>query len=451
MGLLMDKSISDLLVQYYKNADNEMIVPHSLLSKLINLLIEKGVKRITQISFFENAFNDSAVFEVLKSHSSACKIQRIYAVQYLKQIRNNKCNFLIARDAKSGIDSFTFALSKAQAEKLSPFFEFILFDDNIAVINKSIFVSESVLTENADILKDCQKWIETANSQRKIVYADDFLQEPIMQSADMMYEVASLCCTHNHVNQDSCYWYHSIWQYLRLLDVVSTPSWHHDFYTKYLFDNVEYGKNASALISGAADYSMLAYVLHTAKRKSLNTKVTVIDLCETPLFACKWYAKNMNHPLTAMQVNIFDVPEDKPFDMICADAFLTRFSGDKLRNVLSKWNRLLNPGGIVVTTVRIHDEKHVCPPTPSEETVQRFKKKALSRMEIWERHINLTADEIGEKVENYAKKMVSNYLGTKESLLTAIEECGFNIDFIDDVEVSGELYPSRYLRLLLGK
>ena len=447
----MDKRISDLLIAYYKNADREMIVPHSLLAELISLLIESGVKSITQISYFENAFNDSAIFEVLKQHSSRCNIQRLYAVQYLKQIRNGKCKFLSSRDEKNGIDSFTFALSKAQAENLPPFFEFILFDDVIAIVNESIYISESMLTENVSMIRDCQKWIQFGNSQRQVVYAEDFLQEPIMQSADMMYEVASLCCTHDHVNGESCQWYHSIWQYLRLLDVVSTPSWHHDFYMKYLFDNVSCGENASALISGAADYSMLSYVLHVAKRKSLKADVTILDLCETPLFACKWYAKKMEQPLTALQINVFDLPEDKHYDMICADAFLTRFSGTQLKNVLSKWYRVLNPRGIVVTTVRIHDEAHVCPSTPTEEAVQRFKTKVLSRVGVWEKYINLTADEIGEKAEFYARKMVSNYLGTKESILATMEGCGFSVEHIEDVEVCGELYPSRYLRLMLRK
>lgn len=447
----MNESIKNLLIDYYSHSQNEAVVPQRLIPKIIEIILKQGINEITQVVFFENAYADNLISKTLTKHAKELKINRFYAVQYLKQLKDKKCEYLLAQDKKAGITSSIFALSKAQSEKLPDFTEFILFDNNFAIINRSIFVCENIFTENKNIILDCIKWVKFVNSQKEIIYANDFLQEPLMQSADMMYEVASLCCSHDHVNNDSCQWYHSIWQYLRLLDMVSTPSWHHDFYINHLFDNVEGNKRVPVLISGTADYSILSYVLHVAKNKEIDADVSVIDLCETPLFACRWYANKLNKKVNAMQTSVFDLDENIKYDMVCADAFLTRFKGEQFKNVVSKWYNVLNPGGIAVTTVRVHDENHACPKEPLETAVQKFKEKAIQRMEVWERHINLTTEEMGEKAEAYARTMVSNYLGTKEHILEEIKNCGFSVDYIEDVEVSGELYPSRYIRLVLKK
>ena len=49
--------------------------------------------------------------------------------------------------------------------------------------------------------------------------------------------------------------------------------------------------------------------------------------------------------------------------------------------------------------------------------------------------------------KTYAKKMKSNNLGSKEDVLSVFTDVGFKLDYIEDVELQGELYPSRYIRL----
>ena len=45
------------------------------------------------------------------------------------------------------------------------------------------------------------------------------------------------------------------------------------------------------LISGAADYSILAYVLWACRENGLDAEVTVLDRCDTPLLLNTWYAE----------------------------------------------------------------------------------------------------------------------------------------------------------------
>lgn len=447
----MNDKIKQLLVGYYKKANDNFVIPQILLNEVLKIILDGGCKKITQFIYFENAYNEHNVFEALSQVASSVRVTRYYTIQYLKQMRDKKLEFILARDKKYGIESSVCALSKAHTDELPPFSEFIVFDDNCAIINRSIFETENILTEDKSAIENCNKWISFGLQQRELIYSQDFLQEPLMQSADMLYEVSSLCCTHNHVDKESCEWYHSIWQYLRLLDMVSTPSWHHDFYVSHLLENIEDGGTASAFISGTADYSILAYLLYVVKKRRIDADITVIDLCETPLFACRWYANKAEQKITTLRQSIFDIDEHKKYDLVCADAFLTRFKKDDLRSVLKKWYILLNDNGIVVTTVRIHDEKHVCPSVPTEEAVLNFRKKAELRMTAWERHINLTAEEMGDRAERYARKMVSNCLGTKEDILNEIVACGLCVKHIEDVELSGELYPSRYIRVVLAK
>lgn len=447
----MNNEIKEILVEYYKQATDIAIIPHQVMSSVLECIIKNGTKRIIQFVYFENAYSDETVFSVLKNYANKCEVIRIYGVKFLKQLQDDRCAFLLDRDAKLGIKSMICALSKAKKEELPEFVEFILFDNNVAIVNRSILDMENIYTEDSEVIKNCKKWEAFAISQSSARYSDDFLQEPLMQSADMLFEAASVLCSHDHINADSCQWYHSIWQYLRLLDMVSTPSWHHDFYCRKLLSNIGYGGQAKVLISGTADYSMLAYVYHTAKGKSIRADVSVLDLCDTPIFACKWYANKLGKTIVPIKESIFLYQSHVAYDMICADAFLTRFTGMQLQSVLNKWHDLLRDDGIIVTTVRIHDEQHICPAVPTEEAVQLFKTKAIERMEIWGRHINLSAEELGKKAENYARTMVSNCLGSKEHILDVIAQCGLKVDYIEDVEVQGELYPSRYLRLVLKK
>lgn len=275
---------------------------------------------------------------------------------------------------------------------------------------------------------------------------ENFLKSYLQKSADINYQTALEVCTHNHVNTTSCCWYHSIWQYLRLLDLVSSPTWHHEFYLDNLTADAK--DCFDVLVSGLADYSMAAYVFESAKHHNKKINLTVIDLCKTPLLSAEWYAKQIGRTITTNQIDIFNLKGK--FDIICADAFLTRFKENKLNEILTKFNNLLNKDGKVVTTIRIHDEKHICPSTPSKSTIKNYRNKALARSKEFP-DLKLSPEEIADKAEYYAQTMVSNNLGTKEDILNAITNSGFKIVHIEDVEVKGELYPSRYLRLVFQK
>ena len=174
---------------------------------------------------------------------------------------------------------------------------------------------------------------------------------------------------------------------------------------------------------------------------------SVLDLCQTPLFACQWYAKREKIEINTICTSIFDLKEHNKFDLICTDAFLTRFSKDDMRRVISVWYDALSDGGNIVTTIRIHDDKHICPETPADEDIELFRRKAFERSKIWGNAINYSQEQVSVMAETYARKMKSNSIGSREDVLQVFGETGFEIIFLEDVDLQGELYPSRYLRI----
>jgi hypothetical protein len=87
------------------------------------------------------------------------------------------------------------------------------------------------------------------------------LEEPMVTTAPLSFEVAPILCRGDYVSLDDCSWYHSIWQFLRIFNLVSTPTWHSQFYIYSLGSISVLGEFNRVLISGTADYSMLAHVL----------------------------------------------------------------------------------------------------------------------------------------------------------------------------------------------
>ena len=120
----------------------------------------------------------------------------------------------------------------------------------------------------------------------------------LLDSCYYMYQLSD-CCTNDFVAHNSsstthaasCRWYHSVWQYLRILDCVSSPQWHQSFYEKEIVASLASCKtHISILISGTADYSLLYLIVNVIKKyksPEQNVSIDVVDLCETPLQICK--------------------------------------------------------------------------------------------------------------------------------------------------------------------
>lgn len=322
-----------------------------------------------------------------------------------------------------------------------------------------LFDSDLVITESSSDAGFTAPWSasarsgDIADSQRRydeawawvsesIATGALSLEEPLILSADLVSGVSDVLCTADHIDPTGCAWYHGAWQYLRLFDLVSTPSWHDSFYREALGRALAATANPSVVITGTADYSMLAYVLAIAPQ----VPVRVLDLCPTPLFACQWYARRKGRTIEVIEADLLEPPRFPPASVVVTDAFLTRFSSDQAARVVSSWRALLRKGGLVVTTVRLHEE--LDREFDSEKEFESFHQRALLRARRWESFLRRSPDELAILADQYARRMKSNDLGTRGEIIDLFLRGGFQVLSAERALVPGELRPSSYLRVV---
>lgn len=151
----------------------------------------------------------------------------------------------------------------------------------------------------------------------------------------------------------SCDWYHSTWQYMRLLNMVAVPNWY-SFYNEAMSNVLRDKPNAKVFISACADYGMLAKLHEAIKTAKANPTIVVYDICRTPLKSCEWYAERNGLTITCKTGNIInDTIPEAPFDLIVTDEFLSVLKDEYKPQITKKWKELLKPDGVLVTTAMI--------------------------------------------------------------------------------------------------
>jgi hypothetical protein len=217
------------------------------------------------------------------------------------------------------------------------------------------------------------------------------------------------------------------------------------------------------LISGTADYSMLAHVVAASGDRAIDAHV--VDLCRTPLQACRWFAQ---HNKLRVGLHEADLTDEKcatklltnsaqgdrrkgpAFDLIVTDAFLTRFTSDVVPAVLANWARLLKVGGSVVTTVRLHgldQAKRGGITGEVADFVLRFRERATA----WQSLLDVDLEELLDATHEYALRMTSSHLGDVDDLVRLFMAHGLRVVHHEPVEVAGELRRTGYVRLVAEK
>jgi 2-polyprenyl-3-methyl-5-hydroxy-6-metoxy-1,4-benzoquinol methylase len=160
---------------------------------------------------------------------------------------------------------------------------------------------------------------------------------------------------------DACDWYHGTWQHLRLLNMVAVPPWY-GRYNRSLSAVLRRRPHAEVLISACADWGMLATLHEAIETAGATPRITIYDICRTPLLACEWYAARHGLQVHCVCDNIITSPRMTlgAYDLIVTDEFLTVLKDDYKPQIVKRWRALLKPGGTVVTTAMIGG-----PTTPS--------------------------------------------------------------------------------------
>lgn len=258
------------------------------------------------------------------------------------------------------------------------------------------------------------------------------LFEPLEETAGDARRLAARHC-------DGCAWYHGAWQYLRILGVAAAPDRHAGFLHDALGALARRPGTGRVLVSGSADYGMLAHVVRAYEAAGAALDPTVVDRCETPTLLCQDYGKRTGVVVGTGVADILDYHAAGPFDVAVTHSFLSQFSAADRPRLIARWWALLRPGGTVVTTTRI---------TPSaaagggrlafsdaQATVfcGHVRDEAERRRDV----LDLGPDELEAAAREYTRRLVLHPTRSVEEVTRLFEEGGFTVDRLDVRTVPG--------------
>jgi hypothetical protein len=254
------------------------------------------------------------------------------------------------------------------------------------------------------------------------------IEEPLLESAPLAWRLAPDLCRKEPATGESCAWIHGFWQYFRLLGLASTPSLHVSFFTEALTARAGNTGTPRVLISGAADYSMLALVLGAYGARDVRPEVTVVDRCETPLMLNRWFAQRAAFEITTRLCDILEYSEARPFDVLCTHSFLSEFPRDYWPRLLAKWRELLRPGGSAVTINRVRPGSGPEPVRFTPEQASALRAAVLENALTLPRASGADPRLLAQAAETYASRRRTWAPQSREQILALFENAGFSMD-----------------------
>lgn len=247
------------------------------------------------------------------------------------------------------------------------------------------------------------------------------------QSAPLARSLAdSLCRTPN--GNDHCGALHGVWPDLRLLKLAAEPARHAAFYQESLA-----GRAERVLVSGCADWGMLAAVVAAYRNAPLD--VTVIDRCSTPLLLCAWYGAEVGVPVRTVLADAIQFDAYESFDVVCTHSLLTYYPLEGRQRLVANWQRLLRGGGAVVTVTRLSGPKG--PADATEGRAERFAELVLERLA--QTGIDRDPAMLRARAQRFAGAQVSHPVGDADDVRALFETQGFDLIRLDVREIEGAM------------
>jgi len=265
------------------------------------------------------------------------------------------------------------------------------------------------------------------------------VDEPLELSAPLAWRLAPQLCRNDPSTGASCAWSHGIWQYLRLLGLIGSMELRSGFYLRTLAAAGAASAVVRVLVSGAADYAMLALVLAAMRGAGRAPAVTVMDLCDTPLMLNRWYADRAGCAIVTQQCDILDYPPGAPFDVVCTDSFIGRFAPAQRPALFAKWRTLLRPGGVIITQTRLRPGGGAERVGFSAEQAQNLRDNALHAAKRLGDKLGVEPEELARCAAVYAAHHFTYPVRAADEIRAQLEPAGFRTDVLATATVGADV------------
>ena len=251
--------------------------------------------------------------------------------------------------------------------------------------------------------------------------------DPLEESAPLINDFARHHCLSGENGKAGCKDYHRLWQYLRLLGLTNSLKASISPFLE-IFNQLAEGKSSiRILISGSADYALLAYIITASRALEIESDITVLDRCKTPLFANQWYAEKVNAKISTHHGDILEYRNYNAFDLICTHNFIHYFPPEKRHKLMEQWYSLLQASGSVVTMQRIRPVMSQRDDSYDRVKASRFVTKVLSAYDSSELALNINREQIACYASSYVSSYSRFHLRSLEEVKSLFIEAGFEL------------------------
>lgn len=258
--------------------------------------------------------------------------------------------------------------------------------------------------------------------------------EPLADTAPLAWRFAPRYCYRDEATQHTCAPYHRIWQYLRLLGVITSVRTNGPHYTANVARLTAGREQPRVLVYGGADYGVMAHVAAGFAGTGRTPEFTVLDRCRTSLFLHRWYGRAAGLPVRLARLDALDDLDAGPFDLICNHSFIHYVPVESRPELMRRWWRLLRPGGSVLTVTRAGGEdaaregedRSIGVYTPAQ--VEDLAARTMSASRAAGIVSDPSPEELGAAARAFAENRRPRNFGTVEEFRSLFESAGFRIE-----------------------
>lgn len=229
-----------------------------------------------------------------------------------------------------------------------------------------------------------------------------------------------------------CHAYHAAWPLLRLYGVLPAVARDHAALLAALREQAEAGA-ARLLVTGAADFGILAYVIAAYAEVGRRAEVTVVDRCETPLVLNRRYGAEHGWEVTTATDDVRTFA-GRDFDLVVAHNFLNFFAAAERVDVVDGWRRALRPGGAALVFANLKPAAPAHAPRFGVDGRERLVARMLTARRTSPHRDLIGEAELAACVRAYAEARRSHHLRDRDELCAPFHRAGLAIERI----VAGE-------------